>query len=205
MKNFDGNAMLMPVVHGGVVGGMVGGLPESVTGAVSGMAGGVAAPGQIAGVVADETGSPLPGATVSAVRDGQVIAMAITEGNGQYTLNGVPPGSVTVTAHLEGFRQSRANVATDARTGRRLDFRLPLGKVTEEVTVDSPREDELHARKRSEVQAQAPSQNVFNLQRRVTGVLPVRIEVPRAGSAYRFARPLVLDETTEVSFEYRAR
>jgi hypothetical protein len=36
-------------------------------------------------------------------------------------------------------------------------------------------------------------------------VLPVRIDVPRAGLAYRFARPLVLDETTEVTFEYRTR
>jgi hypothetical protein len=51
----------------------------------------------------------------------------------------------------------------------------------------------------------APSQNVFNVQRRVAGVLPVRIDVPRAGVAYRFVRPLVLDETTSVSFEYKAR
>lgn len=53
--------------------------------------------------------------------------------------------------------------------------------------------------------AQAPSQNVFSLQRRVAGVLPVRVDVPRAGLAYHFARPLVLDEMTQVSFEYRAR
>ena len=53
--------------------------------------------------------------------------------------------------------------------------------------------------------AQAPSQNVFNLQRRVAGVLPVRIDVPRAGAAYRFVRPLVLDEPTRVSFDYRTK
>jgi hypothetical protein len=53
--------------------------------------------------------------------------------------------------------------------------------------------------------AQAPSQNVFNLQRRIAGVLPVRIDVPRAGAAYRFVRPLVFDEPTRVSFDYRTK
>jgi hypothetical protein len=53
--------------------------------------------------------------------------------------------------------------------------------------------------------AQAPSSNVLNLQRRIAGVLPVRVDVPRAGAAYKFVRPLVLDETTRVSFEYRPR
>jgi hypothetical protein len=51
----------------------------------------------------------------------------------------------------------------------------------------------------------APSQNVFNLQRRVAGVLPVRIDVPKAGKSYRFVRPLVLDEQTQVMFQYKTR
>jgi hypothetical protein len=51
----------------------------------------------------------------------------------------------------------------------------------------------------------APSQNVINLQRRVAGVLPVRVDVPRAGTQYRFVRPLVLEEETTVSFRYKTR
>jgi hypothetical protein len=39
----------------------------------------------------------------------------------------------------------------------------------------------------------------------VAGVLPVRIDVPRAGTAFRFVRPLVLDEATTVTFKYRRR
>jgi hypothetical protein len=54
-------------------------------------------------------------------------------------------------------------------------------------------------------QTQAPSHNVMNLQRRVSGVLPVRIDVPRTGIAFRFARPLVLDEPTTVTFRYKRR
>jgi hypothetical protein len=46
---------------------------------------------------------------------------------------------------------------------------------------------------------------VFNLQKRVSGVLPVRVDVPRAGTSYRFARALVLDEETKVTFNYKSK
>ncbi len=47
------------------------------------------------------------------------------------------------------------------------------------------------------------SANVYDLQKRVAGVLPVRIDVPHAGNSYRFARALVLDEETKVTFTYK--
>lgn len=47
--------------------------------------------------------------------------------------------------------------------------------------------------------------SVTNLQRRVAGVLPVRVDVPRAGTLLRFVRPLVLDKETKVTFRYRGR
>jgi hypothetical protein len=49
------------------------------------------------------------------------------------------------------------------------------------------------------------SANVMNLQRRVAGVLPVAIAVPRAGTSFSFVRPLVLDEETKVTFSYKSR
>jgi hypothetical protein len=58
--------------------------------------------------------------------------------------------------------------------------------------------------KRAEALAQnGASSNVFDLQKRVAGVLPVRVDVPRAGNSYRFARALVLDEETKVTFSYK--
>jgi hypothetical protein len=51
----------------------------------------------------------------------------------------------------------------------------------------------------------APSANVQSLQRRAAGVLPVRIDVPRAGTSLRFLKPLVVDEETVVEFRYRKR
>jgi hypothetical protein len=50
-----------------------------------------------------------------------------------------------------------------------------------------------------------PSANVQSLQRRATGVLPIRMDVPRAGTSHRFLRPLVIDEETVVRFRYRRR
>ena len=52
-------------------------------------------------------------------------------------------------------------------------------------------------------QAQLPSLNVQNLQRPAAGVLPVRVEIPRAGMSHRFVKPLVIDEETVVSLPYR--
>jgi hypothetical protein len=46
---------------------------------------------------------------------------------------------------------------------------------------------------------------VTNLQQRVAGVLPVTVDVPRAGNSYCFVRPLVLDEETKVTFSYNSR
>ncbi len=60
-------------------------------------------------------------------------------------------------------------------------------------------------KRKDEVAQQAPSSNVANLQRRVAGVLPVRVDVPRAGASFHFLRPLVIDEETTVRFRYRMR
>jgi len=49
------------------------------------------------------------------------------------------------------------------------------------------------------------SLNVQNLQKRAAGVLPVRLDVPRAGQSHTFVRPLVMDEETRVSFRYKLR
>jgi hypothetical protein len=60
----------------------------------------------------------------------------------------------------------------------------------------------------AQVQTQAQNQasaNVLNLQKRVAGVLPVPVDVPRAGTSFSFVRPLVLDEETKVTFSYRSR
>ena len=120
-------------------------------------------------------------------------------------LSNVPSGPISIEASLAGFRTGQVNLTFDAVNARRVDFQLPVAGVSETVSVAAATPTAAPESKAREEYAQAPSSNVFNLQRRIAGVLPVRVDVPRAGAAYKFVRPLVLDETTRVSFEYRPR
>jgi hypothetical protein len=90
---------------------------------------------------------------------------------------------------------------------------MELGALVETVTVTGSTvadtrtitRDEIQRRANQAAQQSAPSLNVQSLQRRAAGVLPVRMEVPRAGTSHRFVKPLVIDEETVVSFRYRRR
>jgi hypothetical protein len=53
--------------------------------------------------------------------------------------------------------------------------------------------------------AAPPSQNVVNLQQRAAGVLPIRIDVPRAGVSHQFIKPLVINSEPVVKFRYKRR
>ena len=105
--------------------------------------------------------------------------------------------TVTVTADspmvdtATSARQFTANESLGRAGGRG-------GRGNEEARRESRDEDVAQ-------QAAAPSANVQSLQRRAAGVLPVRIDVPRAGTSHRFLKPLVVDEETVVQFRYSRR
>ncbi len=182
------------------------------------------AAGQIAGRVVDPSGAILPGATVTAQINGRRLT-AVTDHEGRYVLSNVPAGPLVVTGFLEGFKTGQRSLSYDERP-RQVDFQLAVGAATEMVTVtaDAPlidtssaataqnysllenaRRNAADREQRAQQQAAAPSVNVQSLQRRAAGVLPVRIDVPRAGSSHRFVKPLVVDEETVVGFRYKRR
>ena len=177
--------------------------------------------GQIVGRITDASGAVLPGATVSVTAEDGVRRTTTANGEGAYVVTDVPSGRVVVRAELSGFGASERSFVFDQRP-RQVDFELRVGTVSEtvEVRADAPYIDDkaaqrsayetldadaANARGRAALPNQAPSQNVLNLQRRVAGVLPVRVDVPRSGTAYRFVRPLVLSEETSVTFRYKRR
>jgi hypothetical protein len=173
--------------------------------AIRGVAG---VPGVVTGRVTDESGAALPGVTV--IVDGPTGRRVATTGaDGGYAVTGVPAGTIDVTAEMAGFKtaQRRAmHVASDGSANT--DLKLKVGTLAETITVtadDEPAPSGERRREANEPQQQAPSSNVFALQRRVAGVLPVRVDIPRAGASYRFVRPLVLDEETTVRFRYKTR
>jgi hypothetical protein len=110
------------------------------------------------------------------------------------------------------FRSEARDINYDASRPVSVSFALNVGSVTETVTVTASnsldkesRRIEAEAKKRAEQQQTAASANVTNFQRKVAGVLPIRVEVPRTGNSYRFVRPLVLDEETKVTFAYKTK
>ena len=175
--------------------------------------------GQIVGRVVDSNGAPLPGATITASGSGRTQS-AISDQRGVFVISEVPSGPVTVTGQIEGFKSARRSLMFDQRP-RQADLTLQVGGVQETVTVtaEAPfinirsseigqtiRPNDSKTTQSDSVQrADVPSANVQSLQRRAAGVLPIRIEVPRAGTSHRFVKPLVIDEETVVSFRYKRR
>ena len=96
----------------------------------------------LAGVVTDDTGGALPGATVTAsnVATG-LVRTATTDSAGRYTVLGLPPGPYDVRAELQAF-VTVVQRAQQFQVGQTvaLDFKLKIGAVSEtvEVTAESP-------------------------------------------------------------------
>lgn len=169
--------------------------------------------GQIGGYLVDPSGAVIPNAqvTVTVLSIG-VVRTAVTDASGRWIISGLPSGPVQIRTNAPGFRAETRNMQYDANNPTSLSFGLSVGAVNETVTVmaesaemqtESRRERDL--KKQQQAAQYAASQNVFNLQQRVSGVLPVRFDVPRAGNSYRFVRPLVLDEETKITFSYKTR
>ena len=201
VRAIDGNVVerrAMPgitAIGGGLVGGVAGGSVHitAVTNAL---------PGQIRGRVTDAGGGVLPGATIL-LQTGGTLLNATTGSDGTFVLSGVPPGLITIGAQLEGFISASRSFVFDQQP-RQEDFVLPVGSIAESVTVVAAT-PAVNQPARAMKQAVAPSQNVINLQRRTAGVLPVRVEVPRAGTSHEFVKPLVVDQETAVTFRYTRR
>jgi hypothetical protein len=125
---------------------------------------------------------------------------------------------------LAGFNTAQSIFEFDQRP-REVNFDMRVGRLEETVavTAEQPivntrsatremvlRNDEPESRASAKsapeaAQTVAPSQNVIDLQRRATGVLPVRIDIPRAGTSHQFVKPLVVDQETTVKLRYKRR
>jgi hypothetical protein len=174
-------------------------------------------PGQIGGIIVDPNGAIVANASIIATNTQTGTTLTTrSDGEGHWVISGMQPGPVKVTIASPGFRNVQQDLELQASTPFRMGTTLQVGGVAETVTitegrglsnlsVNTIRGLEDNAKKNQAAQLNAPSQNVFNLQRRVAGILPVRIEVPRSGKSYRFVRPLVLDEETRISFQYKSR
>ena len=91
----------------------------------------------VTGIVTDQSGATVPGATITATnQDTNVAYTAISNEAGNYTITSVPVGLYVVKAELSGFRTSASNpIQIEAKQILRFDFKLEIGTVQETILV----------------------------------------------------------------------
>ena len=116
---------------------------------------------------------------------------------GELKLNiGAVSETIEVTAAAPLIETTQAQVTNTSSGTTLMNLSPGVAGGTVGASADTKKKQDL---------GQQASANVFNLQKKVAGVLPVRVDVPHAGASYRFARALVLDEETKLTFNYRTR
>ena len=186
-----------------------------------------APPGQMAGYVTDPSGAVVSNTRLTITSDNGAARTVATDAQGRWSIAGLPSGHFKAKAEMAGFQSSIFNLNYDASQPSmyRFPLRLATSAETVEVTAQAAQMQAgmvgtrggpvIDGASLAQLEILAPnsgaapqnlaSANVLNLQRKVAGVLPVAIDVPRTGTSFSFVRPLVLDEETKVTFSYKSR
>jgi hypothetical protein len=90
----------------------------------------------VGGVVKDESGGALPGATVTVLNAGTGASQTLVTGpTGNYLAVNLQPGSYQITVELSGFATVKKAITLNVGVETTLDFSLGVGALTENVTV----------------------------------------------------------------------
>jgi hypothetical protein len=96
----------------------------------------------LTGIVTDQSGGTVPGATVTATNQATNVAYtAVSNEAGNYTITSLPVGTYVVKAELASFKTAATKpLQAEAMQVVRIDFKLELGSVEEtvEVSGESP-------------------------------------------------------------------
>ncbi len=173
--------------------------------------------GQIGGIIVDQTGAAIADARIRLTDTANGFVRNVeSNSNGYWTASGLPTGEYLVRVEARGFKTYETRTIFVGEP-LNLNTQLMVGGASETISVEA---NAILVNERNEVmrdsqksngnlpQAQyqnSVSSNVMNLQRRVAGVLPVAVEVPKSGASFRFVRPLVLGEETKVTFSYNSK
>jgi hypothetical protein len=134
----------------------------------------------LAGTIRDASGAVLPGVTVEADSDALFDARtAVTDGTGQYTITGLPPGAFTVTFTLPGFTtvvRERVLLTGGGTTTINADMRVGGVQETITVTGETPVVDVRTTRRETVidddvVESLPASRGVGNILQAVPGVI----------------------------------
>ena len=149
-------------------------------------AGAQAANGTLLGNVRDETGAPVPGATITVTEvQTNIGRTVVTNETGYYTFTNLPSGIYRVEGELQGFKKFvREGVEVRVNTTVRVDVPLSVGALTESVSVVA--ETPLLQTDRTDtgriIDAEQIVQMPLGFNRNFQGML---ITVPGAGRPFR--------------------
>ncbi len=172
------------------------------------------APGQLGGYVVDFTGALITNASIEVTNTVTGYSWNASTGpQGYWVLDGLPSGNLRISVSSPGFKSATQNIPYDANRPEHFNLSLSVGSISETVEVSASNMMQNSRKIEKELKKNPPppppppqaSANVFNLQQRVAGVLPVAVDVPRTGTSYRFLRPLVVNEETKLSFTYKTK
>jgi hypothetical protein len=92
--------------------------------------------GYISGTVSDKSGAAIVGAAVTVTGAGGLTRNTTTNGDGAYTVAGLPGGNYDVVVTATGFQKFTAQkVVLDVAEKRRIDIQLTVGTISSEVVV----------------------------------------------------------------------
>jgi len=119
--------------------------------------------GSIVGTVGDESGAPIPGATVVATNTGTGLKLeAVSAPDGTYSFRNVPPGVYELAISMQGFRELRkTDVRVSAGNPIRHDLKLEVGALAETVNVVS--ETTILQTEKSDLSTEISAKEVVNL------------------------------------------
>ena len=218
VKDFGGDAIaasLLPAasldVSGAESGADINGLPAAIP--VGNFESVSLLPGQLGGIVVDPSGAVVANAQVTVTQpDTGAVRNVMTNSAGRWVVSNLSSGNVEVSISSQGFKRVVQKFFYDGSRPAPFATTLSLAAAMETVEVttsganlSSLQRSERDLKKQIAQQQLAASANVISLQQRASGILPVRVEVPRAGNSYHFVRPLVLDEETKVTFSYKSK
>ena len=93
--------------------------------------------GSVTGIITDQSGANVPGATVTATNQATNVAYtAVVNEAGNYTVTSLPVGTYVVKSELSGFKTVTTRpIQVEAMQIVRIDFTLEVGTVQENVLV----------------------------------------------------------------------
>ena len=144
--------------------------------------------GTLRGVVRDEKGAPVPGATVEVVTPGTALMRrATTDASGSFVVVDVPPAVVDVTISASGFGDvRRTGIPVEVGQTASLVVALPVGRVREAVVVAAAVGVVAVDTNRSVVDAVIPSQLIESLPLNGRNFLELALLVPGNAPAPNF-------------------